>query len=76
MIAKHRASGRFYEVDGISHSRTANPADDVCRCRMLSAYDGMPVGQSGWIPAKDLDFGTAETSGLPRYRFFVESVGR
>jgi hypothetical protein len=65
MIAKHKQSGRLYEVDQIAHSAQNNPADDVCRCRMLSAYDGMPIGDSGWIPAKDLDFGIKSTDNLP-----------
>lgn len=73
MIAKHKATGRLYEVDGIAHSRRANPDDDVCRCRILSSYDGMPMGESGWIPAKDLDFGAKDASTLLRYKFFTGS---
>ena len=65
MIAKHRTTGRLYEVDAIAHSKRSNPADDVCRCRMLSAYDGMPIGNSGWIPADQLDFGIKSTDTLP-----------
>ena len=68
MIAKHRKSGRLYEVDGIAHSIRRNPADDVCRCRMLSAYDGMPCGESGWIHANELDFGVKSTEELPELK--------
>lgn len=65
MIAKHKITGRLYEVDALYHSKRGNPADDVCRCRVLSAYDGMPMGVGGWIPANDLDFGVRSLSDLP-----------
>lgn len=65
MIAKHRITGRLYDVDAIAHSVRRNPDDDVCRCRILSAYDGWPIGESGWIPAKDLDFGIKSPEALP-----------
>lgn len=53
-MRKHKVTGRLYEIQYAVHTKQAD-GQDVYACYLLSAYDGMPVGNLVFIRAGELE---------------------